>query len=82
MLDLVEASRRSGIGLSPRASQGLLAAARAWSLLDGRDHVTLEDVQTVMPAVVEHRLDGGMPSEAEGRVPLSQALLQQVDALR
>lgn len=82
VLDLVTASRRSGIGLSPRASQGLLAAARAWSLLDGRDHVTLEDVQTVMPAVVEHRLDGGMPSEADGRVPLSQALLQQVDALR
>ena len=33
VLDLVEVSRQRHPGLSPRASQGLLAAARAWSLL-------------------------------------------------
>lgn len=43
-------------GLSPRASLGLLAAARAWALIDGRDHVRPEDVQSVLPAVVGHRL--------------------------
>ena len=80
VLDLMAASRGGGHGLSPRASQGLVAAARAWSLLEGRDHVRIDDVQAVLPAVAEHRLDAGVPSGADQ--PLSQALLQSVDALR
>ena len=80
VLDLMAASRRGGHGLSPRASQGLVAAARAWSLLEGRDHVRIDDVQAVLPAGAEHRLDAGVPSGADQ--PLSQALLQSVDALR
>lgn len=80
VLDLMAASRRGGHGLSPRASQGLMAAARAWSLLEGRDHVRIDDVQAVLPAVAEHRLDAGVPSGADQ--PLSQSLLQSVDALR
>ena len=43
-------------GLSPRACLGLLAAARAWALLDGRDHALPEDVQAVLPGVIAHRL--------------------------
>ncbi len=43
-------------GLSPRAALGLLAVARAWAFLDGRDHVLPEDVQTVLPGVIGHRL--------------------------
>jgi MoxR-like ATPase len=43
-------------GLSPRAGLALLNAARAWTLLEGRDAVLPEDVQTVLPAVVGHRL--------------------------
>ena len=82
ILDLVEATRHHGSGLSPRASQGLLAAAKAWSLLQGRNHVRVDDVQAVFPAVAEHRLDGGAPSDADGGTPLSRALLEQVNALR
>ena len=43
-------------GLSPRAGLGLLAAARAWALLDGRDHVLPEDVQALFPHVAAHRV--------------------------
>lgn len=43
-------------GLSPRASLGLLAASKAWAYLAGRDYVIPEDIQTVLPAVVGHRL--------------------------
>jgi MoxR-like ATPase len=43
-------------GLSPRAGLSLLAAARAWALLGGRDAVIPEDVQAVLPGVVSHRL--------------------------
>ena len=45
-----------GAGLSPRAGLALLAAARAWALLAGRAMVLPEDVQTVAPAVMGHRL--------------------------
>ena len=43
-------------GLSPRAGLGLLSVARAWALIDGRDHVLPEDVQTLFPHVAAHRL--------------------------
>jgi MoxR-like ATPase len=43
-------------GLSPRAGLALLAAARAWALLDGRNAVLPEDVQAVLPGVASHRL--------------------------
>ena len=63
LLDYVQAllahTRASGTyvdGLSPRAGLSLLAAARAWAWLDGRDHVIPEDVQNVIPGVVGHRL--------------------------
>ena len=80
VLDLVQASRRSGAGLSTRAAKALLAAARPMALLSGRDFVTVDDVQAVFPAVAEHRLDAGSP--AGDGCPLSSALLESVDALR
>ena len=80
VLDLVEASRQGQEGLSPRASQGLVAAARAWALIAGRHHVLIEDVQAVLPSVVEHRLDAGCPSTAG--TPLSNHLQERVNALR
>ena len=66
---LLTETRLSGLfrhGLSPRAGQALLAAARAWALLDGRDHVLPADVQAVLPAVATHRLQpaGGNESGA------------------
>jgi MoxR-like ATPase len=42
--------------LSPRATMALLRAAKAWAIIDGRDFVTHEDVQIVLPSVVEHRI--------------------------
>ena len=78
VLDLVHTSREQGPGLSPRASQGLLRAAKAWALLEGARSVTPDHVQAVFGAVAEHRLDGGQ----RRTVPLSQNLLERVDAFR
>ena len=78
VLDLVQASRERSIGLSPRAAKDLIAAARAWSYLEGRDCVLPDDVQAVFEAVSEHRLDGGLHQPQ----PLSRSLLESVDALR
>ena len=57
--NLLTHSRRSAIyseGLSPRAGLALLQAARAWAMLDGRNHVLPDDVQAVLVAVAGHRL--------------------------
>ena len=49
-------SARFEMGLSPRAGLALLRAAQSWALMSGRSQVLPEDVQTVAPAVVGHRL--------------------------
>ena len=63
-------------GLSPRAGLALVAAARAWAVLDGRDHVLPEDVQAVLAAVAVHRL----PTVGEQRnaLEVAQALIEAV----
>ncbi len=61
VLRLAVATRRAeqyGGGLSPRATLALMAAARAWAWLAGRDYLIPEDVQAVLPAVAGHRLGG------------------------
>jgi MoxR-like ATPase len=75
--NLLDATRRAGEfaeGLSPRAGLSLLAAARAWAMLHGRDMVLPEDVQMVAPCVIAHRLRpaGG------GRVVSVARLLESV----
>jgi len=57
--NLLTQSRRTALfaeGLSPRAGLALLQAARAWAMLDGRNHVLPDDVQAVLTAVAGHRL--------------------------
>jgi len=45
------------LGLSPRAGQGLIRAAQAWTYLSSRNAVLPDDIQAVLPAVVAHRLE-------------------------
>lgn len=79
LLRLLAATRHNSTfqqGLSPRAGLALRRAAQAWALLDGRDFVLPEDVQAVLPAVVDHRLHTtGAEQERASRI-----LLARVDA--
>ncbi|MEZ1384618.1 AAA family ATPase [Pseudomonas aeruginosa] len=84
VLRLVEATRTQpafALGLSPRGSLALLAAARAWALLVGRDYVIPEDVQAVLPAVAGHRLRDQADPTGHGGGALVQWLLREVPAL-
>ncbi|HRI13769.1 MAG TPA: MoxR family ATPase [Verrucomicrobiota bacterium] len=53
------------IGASPRATINLTLAARACALLDGRDHVTPDDVKLIGPDVLRHRILLTYEAEAE-----------------
>ncbi|MBY6093351.1 AAA family ATPase [Ferrimonas balearica] len=82
LLDLVACSRRPEMDcapLSPRASRALLAAARAWALLSGRNYLVPDDVQAVFPSVAEHRLRAGQHTDGSMR---SQLILEQVNPIR
>jgi MoxR-like ATPase len=69
-------------GLSPRAAQGLVRAARAWALLEGRAAVLPDDVQAVWPAVAGHRLEARGGTTAPSREQLLRLLLEAVPVPR
>ncbi len=76
---IIEHTRRSSdyvAGLSPRAALGLVHAARAWALIEGRDKVIPEDVQAVLPGVAAHRLRPA--HDAQRRVDVGAQLLAAV----
>ncbi|WP_018156286.1 AAA family ATPase [Demetria terragena] len=59
VVDLMAATRTTSmlrLGASPRASLQLLRAARAHAALEGRGHVIPEDVVTLVPTVLAHRV--------------------------
>jgi MoxR-like ATPase len=66
---IVEETRRSGdlvLGASPRAGVHLLHAAKAAAALDGRDFVTPDDVKSLVPPTLRHRVVLKAEAEIEG----------------
>lgn len=66
---ITEQTRRSRmvyLGASPRAAVALLQVAKAIALLAGRDFVTPDDVKTVAPAVLAHRIQLTAEAEMDG----------------
>ncbi len=69
VLALLEATRRSDalrLGASPRAGLMLLSAARAHALAEGRHFVIPEDVKSLAPPVLRHRLALSAEAELDG----------------
>jgi MoxR-like ATPase len=59
IVDIVAATREHGqiqVGASPRGSLALLLLGRARAVMAGRDYVIPEDVKTVAPAALSHRI--------------------------
>lgn len=81
---LVQHTRDSGdfvTGLSPRGALALLRASQAWALIEGRDHVIPEDVQAVVPSVVEHRVRGAADHIGHGGIGLTEHMLLSVEVV-
>lgn len=66
-------------GLSPRGSIAVVRAARTWAFLEGRQHAVPEDVQAILPAVVEHRLRAATDAEGRTGSALAHRLMSEVD---
>jgi MoxR-like ATPase len=62
---LAELSDFIAYGASPRATLALLAAARAHAFLEGRGYVVPEDVKSIAPDVLRHRVLLSYEAEAE-----------------
>jgi MoxR-like ATPase len=68
------------VGASPRATQALLLGSRAHAALAGRDFVTPDDIKSMAPPVLEHRLILRPEFEIEGLTAneVTQRILQDV----
>ncbi len=56
LIALTRSTSEFSPGLSPRAGLALLRCSQAWAFMEDRRHVLPEDVQAVLPGVVNHRL--------------------------
>lgn len=65
-------------GLSPRGSIAIVRAARTWAWMAGRQHAVPEDVQAILPAVVEHRLRATVDGDGRHGAALAHRLLTEV----
>ncbi|MEU3949227.1 MoxR family ATPase [Streptomyces sp. NPDC029526] len=69
VVDICRATRESPsltLGVSPRGSTALLATARAWAWLTGRDYVTPDDVKALALPTLRHRVQLRPEAEMEG----------------
>jgi MoxR-like ATPase len=69
VVDVCRATRQSPavrLGVSPRGATALLAVARAWAWLAGRDYVTPDDVKALARPALRHRLELRPEAELEG----------------
>ncbi|MGV1008719.1 MAG: AAA family ATPase [Dermatophilaceae bacterium] len=69
IVDIARATRASpslALGVSPRGATALLATARCWAWMNGRDFVTPDDVKALAQATLAHRLSLRAEAELEG----------------
>ena len=72
LLAIVRATREHpdlAAGASPRGSLGLYKAAQALAALRGRDYATPDDIKTLVPLTLGHRIILRPESQLRGRTP-------------
>ena len=74
-------SRAVYLGASPRAAVAMLQCSKAYALLQGRDFVTPDDIKTVTPSVLQHRVMLTAEAEMQGYTVLKlvQNLIDKVE---
>jgi MoxR-like ATPase len=72
------------LGASPRASVAVLNASKSLAAISGRDFVTPDDVQAIVPHVLRHRIILTPEREMEGASndDVIAQLIQKIDVPR
>lgn len=84
MARLADATRHSSLidlGISPRGSMALSAMTRAHALMEGRDYATPDDILSVAPYTLAHRLKLSSEARMERETPES-VLTKIINTLR
>jgi MoxR-like ATPase len=84
---IVRATRSAPVltlGASPRGSVALLKMAQAAALLEGRAYVIPDDIKTLAPAVLRHRVAVAPELELEGVAPDTalRGIIEKIEAPR
>lgn len=81
IVDTTRHSKAVYLGASPRAAVAILSSAKAYALLQERDFVSPDDIKTVAPFVMHHRLLLTAEAEMQGYTPLqvAQRLIDKVE---
>jgi MoxR-like ATPase len=63
-------------GSSPRGAQGLIECGRVLALMRGRLHLSIDDILSVAPAVLRHRIILNFDAHADGET--TETILQKI----
>lgn len=78
-ISIVKATRESGdlkYGASPRGSINLIVAAKGHAVLNGRNHVSVKDIEEMAKPVLRHRI--GLSFEAEKKGKDEDEVIQEI----
>ena len=79
LVQLVQATRSHGdveLGASPRATMGLYRCSQALAAIRGRDYVTPDDLKTLAPLALAHRMI--LRSQARLRERTSESIIDEI----
>jgi MoxR-like ATPase len=79
--DATRGDERVELGASPRAGLMLFRAAKALAALEGRDHVLPDDIQSLAPSVLAHRLLLSYEVDGDQREAVIREAIDRVPAL-
>ena len=66
------------LGASPRGAQSLVECGRVYALMNGRAHLSIDDIRTVSHAVLRHRIILNFDAHADDQTP--ETLLKEIIA--
>ena len=69
IVSLIEATRQSKylrLPAGPRGSRALYRAGKAWAAIDGRDYVTPDDIKSLAPYILCHRISLNQDARLSG----------------
>jgi len=85
IVDFTRYNEHLTYGLSPRGALALLMSGKAWALIHNREYVLPEDIQSVLPSVVGHRVRGTInqnrKNEQANNDSITDFILKNVDVV-